>query len=186
MKKIIALMLAILMMAAMAVPAFAEQVVAGSDATAESLQLSGGTVITYGTSQQYTVTIPVAIDLNSGAGQGNVTISDYSLAADKELTISINSSMVENYTVKNDNKWYLFENGTNTGATDVEYFVKVEGAGAEGADLDIARGGDIMSANTANGNADVAVTLLFSTEGTSQVASFTDTVSFLATIGDLD
>ena len=190
MKKIIAIALVIFMMAAMAVPAFAEE--GESTISTKSTTLKddeatvGGTKITYGASQAYTVTIPVTISLDGGSAEAGISISNYSLSKKKVLNIYINSSMAEaNYTNKTDEKWYLFEDGTETGATDVEYQVYVKGKN-EAPNTLIPRNGTtvIISANTVENANDVTETLVFTTAGTSQVASFTDTISFTAKIED--
>ena len=198
MKKIIALMLAIFMMAAIAVPAFAEEGEGESSVpTDPSYVLSGaqenvgGTKITYGTSQTYTVTIPAALTLKAGEASAPkaVTVSQYKLGVGKKVTITINSAMVANYTDSSDlSKWFLVEDiaygtdGVAKTATDVPYSVYMGDTMETGVAQN--RGAAILVANSTTDlvPTPVSCNLIFYTAGTSQATNFTDTVSFTATV----
>lgn len=188
MKKIIALVVALVMMAAIAVPAFAaETTLTGNSATA------GGTKLIYGTSQSYTVTIPPQIELAAGTNSEaqTVSISNYKLATNKRVSISIDSANVDYYTVVDGNAWYLVEASAeyepiekaSKKAADVPYTV-FNGGTAEG--NKVLRGATIVYADSTASLTPPAqtTTLVFHTVGTSEVAYFTDTVSFTATVGD--
>ena len=198
MKKIIALVVAILMIAAMAVPAFAAEVVQGDNALKAETVLGNGTTVIYGSSQKYEVTIPETINFNNGSVDtdeesptkgiitvdGTLTISKYSIAADKTLTVSMAPRAVGNYQEANqaeDKGWFLYEIGDEkTGANDVEYYVAVN----DGQTTKTVKRGDVVaSASTKTTTDDVTVTLIFTTYGTSQVASFTDNISYTVKIG---
>ena len=73
MKKFIALAIAIVMLAALAVPAFAAT--------------SGTTEITYTVGQSYELTVPASLTV--GGDAGNITVSNYNLLADKMVQVSV-------------------------------------------------------------------------------------------------
>lgn len=187
MKKIIALVVAIVMMAAMAVPAFAAEKVEGDNALKAEHQLGTGTTITYGMSQKYEITIPQGINFdpkNADEITGVITVTDkliidnYSLAADKKLSISAKPEDAGLY--QEDHQaagWYLYEYETNTNADDVQYFIHI-------GENEIDRNEELASATTVNGSPKVEVDLVFSTQGTSQVAKFKDTIVYTVAIGD--
>ena len=167
MKKIIALVVAIVMMAAMVVPGFAA---VKEDIVANETNL-GGTTITYGTNQMYTVTIPDSFRLEAGVDkEQTVTVSDYMLAADKVLTITVDSEQAT------ETAWFLKEIDAATGADDVEFTITKKGGSA------IAPGGVVLTADTVENADEVVATLVFNTAGTSQVAEFQAVITFSAKV----
>ena len=86
MKKIIALAIAVLMLAALAVPAFAVET---ADATGTNTQSSADTNVTYAVTQKYTFTVPADITLGETGKAGNeVTASGVTLYKGHKLTIT--------------------------------------------------------------------------------------------------
>ena len=93
MKKIIALLIAIVMMAAIAVPAFAAEYDPDGD---------NKVIVSYNVSGGYTVTIIDSIvlgDKDTAVSAGNVAVSDVLLDAGQTLTVSVTSA--NGYAVKN-------------------------------------------------------------------------------------
>ena len=99
MKKILALVLAIVMMASMSVVAFATETQTNVLDAAGNV---GGTEIAYTTSQAYTVSIPANFTLAANTPvEKTVTVSNYLLAKGATLTISITSENIA------DGNWVL-------------------------------------------------------------------------------
>ena len=176
MKKIIAIVLAIVMMASMSVVTFAVDVDTQAPADFDAAGDVGGTDITYTTSKAYTVTVPANFILKAGVDSvSELSISNYTLEKTETLTVTVNSVNA------NGGKWYLVEDTTltNTGASDVEYTIT---GGTKGT---IVPGGVVATATTATASVaaeTVVEALTFNTAGTSQVASFKDTITFTAAI----
>ena len=198
MKKIIALVVAIVMIAAMAVPAFAANFVADSADV-------GGTQIIYGATQSYTVTIPSSIILTTGeySEAQEVEISNYKLSVGMEVALSIDSAFAEEYYNNNtDGGWYLVEayedaedNNTlkpktkgaeDRTAKDVAYSVFNSATGTHNESDSVNRGAEILDAESAVNPQAVTTKLVFHTVGTSEVAKFTDIVSFTAQVKTAD
>ena len=180
MKKIIALVVALVMMAAMAVPAFA------AEFTDDVVNNAGGTTITYGATQAYTVTVPANFTLAANTDTtATLSVSNYMISATKVLKISVDSENKD--TVKN--TWQLVEvlqEGASelTGAANVPYTIKVGGESI------VPNSAVVLTLKTANGQngADgeqVDSILTFNTAGTSQVAKFQDTITFSVAITDI-
>ena len=174
MKKIIAIVLAIVMMAAMSVVVFAD---VDTDTQAasnfETAGPVGGMNVTYSTSKTYTVTVPADVELIAGVETTrNIYITDYMLEANETLSIKATSANGE------DGKWELAEVDALTGATNVEYTVAADGDEKASGDVVIKATPD----DTAAGAEDIKAVLTFNTEGTSQVANFADVITFTAVI----
>ncbi len=82
MKKFIALAIAIIMMAALAVPAFAAEI------DEETVNKTAQSTVSYKTGESYTVTIPETITV------GNATGSDFSIDANREAGKTITVTVV--------------------------------------------------------------------------------------------
>ena len=76
MKKFIALAIAIVMLAALAVPAFAAT--------------SGQTEITYTVGESYVLTVPATLTV--GGESGNLTVSDYNVLAANKVQVSVQAT----------------------------------------------------------------------------------------------
>lgn len=106
MKKIISLALAVMMIATMSTTAFAATIENGT-----------GTVeVTYGVSENYTVTIPANTTLTADGVNMDISASNVVIPYGNQLTVSISSS---NYA---DSKWYLVDD-TNA-SNKLEYSIK--------------------------------------------------------------
>lgn len=168
MKKTLALILAIVMMAAISIPAFAEDVVLKQDTTDETgVITSSEAEVTYGVSQTYTVTLPSAVDFGTTlAATATVSAADVVIAGNQQLVVSL----VSDFTM------------SCTNCADVAYTVKV--GDAENA---IASGDDVLvvAASTVAGTpASESATLNFATLGTSQAGNYSDTITFNVAIED--
>ena len=172
MKKIIALVVAIVMMAAMAVPAFAAINV--QDGTGEK---TASTLLTYGVNQAYVVTVPESITFSGTAATDTVSVS-------KGFVLPYGQSLKIAVAGLNETKWELVgDAGTNN--TKLDYTVKV-------GDSTIAVNGTILTvAAAADSNAEsitaesLASTLNFAITSTvpTYVGTYTDTLTFTASVG---
>lgn len=80
MKKFIALVIAVLMLAALAVPAFAE------DAT--DVDYSEGTTIIYSPNDTDTYALTVPSEIELGKAAGTITVTDYQLSETQKLNVT--------------------------------------------------------------------------------------------------
>ena len=172
MKKIIALVVAIVMMASMSVVVFAA---AGDVSYNEAVSAAGGNncTVTYTTSESYTLKIPSAIELETATNvEASVQVTDLSIAANSDLTVTV-SAEAPYY---DNGKWYLVENGS-TGADPVEYTITKTAA--------LESGDTVLTAFTGTRDYDNEedVTLKFYTAGTSHVANYTATITFTVAVG---
>ena len=110
MKKIIALVVAILMIASMSVVAFAAGSVQGGQDNGNT------TLLSYGVSEHYVVTIPAALDLSASETTVNVTLAEgYAIGYGKTLAVTVAST----------NGWKL-EDAVNDGNDEyIEYALKM-------------------------------------------------------------
>ena len=188
MKKIIALALALVMMAAIAVPVFAASESFTADAT-----LTNQTTVKYGVSQTYTVTIPETITISDAqATTAEVSASNVKIAGDKSLRLVVSSTQ---YDDENDT-WVLIDQNKNEDVSisdPVDYMITYPVTVDETTtDTDVVSGTTqilVVSSKVVYddetgdpiGNSG-AVTLKFTTEGTSQVGDFQDKLTFSVTI----
>ena len=168
MKKIIALVVAILMIASMSVVVFAVD-------KADESDVSGSTVLTYGVDQAYEVTIPDSQDFagTDDAGytaSGAVSATGVKIAKGEIFTVSVTSA----------HNWTLVDTEGENGAAisdPVAYDAKVDGASIKttGTVLTLA------STTTPGGNSG-SKTIEFSTAGTGQEGTYVDTLTFAVAI----
>ena len=164
MKKIIALVVAIVMMAAMAVPAFA----AFKDDKAT-------TTVKYGVNETYVVVVPSEItmnkeqDSNAASGSNTITISaGYKIPAGKSVWVSVDS---DNYA----DGWYM-DNTDSTGSADnLGYTLKA-------GETDIVAETPFMEAKAGVTTDAVVVTLNCATLGTDQAGTYEDVLTFSANV----
>jgi len=188
MKKFLALALAIIMMAAIAVPAFAATI----DETTNPQTAT--TTVTYGVSQSYVVTVPDAVDFAQGNTKtATVSASEVVIPGNRKLQVAIASAAGE-YTVPNSSvvydakvAWTMVEN-TKNGSAAVPYTVNLtrNKTGAEDADFEnvekLANNGVVLT--VLSNDADLAgeSTLYFDTIGTNQAGQYTDTLTFTVSL----
>ena len=190
MKKIIALALAILMMAAIAVPAMATK-----DFDADANVVDDGTdfnqsIVELGVSGGYTITIPVTIDFDRETLQGEATItaSAVKIAGDQTLSVSVSSEQYHADDPELDDDfatWVLEDVAGNS--DDVYYMIYntsvAEGnkVANEGVILQVSKADSFTGADVTTGFTD-SVVLKLTTEGTSQVGTYQDTLTFTAAV----
>ena len=163
MKKIIALVVAIVMMAAMAVPAFADISVNGTAVTN-----STSTLLEYGVAQVYEVTIPAEVDLNEENPTANVALANgFCLPFGESLKIRVDNSK---------DAWKL----TDTANSDnvISYTVKK-------GETNVAKNDIILEvaavANSANAGTSVDLSFVFTKP--SFAGTYQDTLTFTASLG---
>ena len=185
MKKIFALILAIVMIASMSVVVFAAESSAQvkNDATDSNGLLPGGTVLTYGVAEAYTVVIPAdqSFVKNEAASAEDktdayiataaISASGVKVAGNEKFVISIDSA----------NDWFLTD--TNRASLDVAYTAYT--TVGEAAPALLADGGmifDVASTTAVDGGVGSA-TLTFYTAGTGQEGNYVDTLTFIVSMG---
>ena len=173
MKKIFALLLAIVMMAAISVPVFAAELDGSDDESA----LASTTKVTYGVDQKYTVTIPdtISIDKTTRKGSGDVTVSDVYIPAGKNIKISVTSSTEPT----GSNAWELKDSATSGAKADnVGYTV------TEGTSNVLVRGATFLTAASAATFEPVTKTLNIEVNQTMQVAIYEDYLTFSVAVAE--
>ena len=172
MKKIFALALVIVMMAAISIPAFAEEVATNTITGNAGDTYADQTYVSYGVDQTYTVVIPAAIEVNKSTLKAEcpVKIMDVCIPANQKIKLSVTSKNEPD----GDNVWQLEEKGA-TGATPVPYTVA-------NSTKDIVRGGEFMTADSAVNFTAVTETLTLTVSKTMQVAIFEDYLTFSVAI----
>ena len=202
MKKFLALALAIVMMAAIAVPAFAAPTRLDQGLTPDETKSATATV-TYGVNKTYTVTVPDAVAFPAA---GNAITADVSAEAvvipgSQKLVVSV-ASAAGSYTVPNSGdpgvtydakvEWTLVE-VTKNGSNAVPYSVYVGAADA----LAKPTGDDVKALTNALGtvltvNSSTSATaatggakLFFETVGTNQSGNYIDTLTFTVALEDV-
>ena len=179
MKKIIAIVLAIVMMAAISVPAFAAEQVS----TFEKGE-TGSMTVSYGIDESYTIGIPADIDFRTQDTFTNqeVTASDVIIAAGKTLTVSVTSTytwkmnpdVASNTAVPYKVTYKLNDDQEATLTT-------IDGAAQETPSATAV----VLTAQPAEGledPVDVTTTMTFTCDGTSQAGSFSDTLTFTVAV----
>ena len=193
MKKTLALILAIVMMAALAVPAFAAETTPTQAGVLSSDTLVGegtkGCTVTYGVSQTYTVSLPTAVNFAYGiAGSvqsqtANVTVSNFVINGSNKLVVTMDSN---NGTAGG---WAMVD--VSGGSTAVPYTISAAAADGNGANVTIPNAnvtnavvaGDVKAtsilevASNVEGNGG-GVVLTFATAGTKQAGDYSDQITF--------
>ena len=190
MKKIIALVVAIIMMAAIAVPAFAEV----ETKQFNNVGNTGTTDVIFGVDRGYTVSIPTEVRFSGLAGTAQLSVSSVKIAGDETVEIRVSSTQYA------DGTWVLVDNnedGEGAPISDnVPYMIKIDVPDPND-DTPVVSGSTVVLSATTNTEdyeltipSDVtsgtknSVTLLFSTEGTSQVGDYRDVLTFTASVND--
>lgn len=169
MKKIFAIALVIVMMAAISVPAFAAELTGNAEAT-----LGQTTHITYGVDQTYTVTIPetITIDKTNRTGSGDVTVDKVCIPAGKNIKISVTSATEPT----SPNKWELKDSAASgTKAANVGYSITVDST-------ELSRGDTFLTAASAVSFTAVTKKLNIAVNPTMQVATYEDYLTFSVAI----
>ena len=177
MKKIFAIALVIVMMAAISIPAFAANVNHNGNENAVNAYESA-TTIEYGVKQSYTVSIPDTITLGTDrTGTGTITVSDAYIANNKTLKLSVTSQDTP------EGNWVLKDIG-GTGAADVKYTISSTQKQGEVTNVigEIAKGGTILTVSSAVTFVAADAELTFVADPTMQVATFQDHLTFTVTI----
>ncbi len=174
MKKTIALILAIVMMAAMAVPAFAAASVETQTVSAAGSQEA---TVTYGVTETYKVTLPSAINFNDAKTvDATVTVAD-NMVIKNNTSVKVTMISKENQGIATGEWKMVSEEGavlkyTVTKPTAVNVPNNFGGTAEE-----------ILSVPSNAAGTGGSVTLTFATEGTSQAGTFTDTITFGVSVG---
>lgn len=153
MKKLIALAVAIVMMAALAVPAFAENATINQDSADKTADMT----VTYEPSASYTVTLP---DSAAIGGTAEVSVDEAVLAADTQIKITV--------APKTGEAWVL----TNSASETLNYTIKNGNA-------EIAVNGTVLT-HAAGATVPTDVTLSFALEDgqTAKATSYTQVITF--------
>ena len=171
MKKIIAIVVAIVMMAAMAVPAFADNVTVDGG--------TAGTTVTYNTSQGFEVSIPSAISINAETNvseSADITVVKAKLAPEATLNVAITSANADGTT------WTL----KAAGADDVTYTIAMTPSSPNtvASMATVAKDATILTvaSSATYVESSAKASLVLTAAGTTQVANFTDTLTFTVTV----
>ena len=182
MKKIFALALVIVMMAAISIPAFAED--PNYVSTLDATQMESATTVKYGVTQTYTVTIPSEISLNKAeddgkkSGTGNIVVSDVCIPANAKLTLTVDSSKTAN------GDWVLVDVAGQ--AQNVVYTISGVQKQKDKGDItyaSIAKKGTLLVVDSAVAFEAATTTLTFLANKTMQVANYEDKLTFSVSIG---
>ena len=182
MKKIIALALALVMMAAIAVPAFADVPVS----TIDNGKGGNTTLVEYGVTQSYWVTIPEKVTFNGFTATADISAENVIIAGGTSLRVTVAST---NYRQADPGaepavtaSWVLKDKDQKSDP--VDYMIKV-------GELEVVSGvtevltvvSDVVYSDQGApiGNSGEA-TLSFSTKGTSQVGTYQDSLTFSASV----
>ena len=167
MKKLIALAIAIVMMAALAVPAFAV------DPTITTSGNTASSIVNFTIGQSFTVTIPESINIDSNSKTGTGTISATgNLPNAKELQVTVSSG---DYTTDG-NKWMLV--ATTSASVKVEYTITND------EDVAVVNNGVVLE--MANNVTSAQEVLDFEVTGDLVLAdSYSDTLTFTASLADV-
>lgn len=185
MKKIFAIALVIVMMAAISVPVFAAVIDHEGDEAVEK-SFSSATTIEYGVKQSYTVSIPDRIVLDTAeddgkrSGEGEIVVSDAFIAANADLVLSVTSAI----TSKDTNANWLLKDTKGTGAADVKYTISSvqEQDGQTTNHGTVEKEGTVLSVGSAVDFKDATATLTFLADKTMQVTTYEDQLTFTVNI----
>ena len=180
MKKIIALALAILMMAAIAVPAMAKDY--DETSTGEGYNQS---IVEFGVNAGYTITIPQKITFDGLEGEATVTASSVVLAGNETLSVSVSSTQYQMQVEGEQTAraaWVMTE---ITGkSAPVDYTIKNGGVAvaSNGVILTVTADDALTTTDDVTSGYTDTVTLDLATPGTSQVGTYQDTLTFAASV----
>lgn len=194
MKKILALVLAIIMMAAIAVPAFAEDPVRADRTQTETYvgdadnaeTMSPDVKVTYGVLQTYTISIPA--DVNLAPNDGGSFANGNNLRATAVLgasNVKINGKETLTVTATSKNSWVLKDEKGKS--VDVDYTFKA------GDDVDSytrdCKSAAVLTVDTPEGNKGIVgntgtAYLEFASGGTAQEGTYSDLITFNVTIAE--
>ena len=176
MKKVLALVVAVIMMAAIAVPTFA----AFEDDRSQTL-------VELGVGQAYVVSIPEKVTFDANLeGSATIIASSVKIAGNQTLQITVESN---NYDVGEDEEsdlddsWVLKEKDGNS--DDVMYMITVDGNNVVSEKtivLAVTSNDDYTIPNDVTSGTTKTAVLSFTTEGTSQVGTYQDILSFEARV----
>lgn len=199
MKKTLALILAIVMMAALAVPAFAETTPAQAGVLSSDTLVGEGTkgcTVTYGVSQTYTVSLPTAVNFAYGiAGQvqdqtANVSVDNFVINGSNQLVVTMDSA-----NQGANNGWIMKDVSEGGKSTAVPYTVSAAAEDGNGANV-IIPNANVANADTSKGETPTrilevksnvegnggGVDLTFETPGTQQAGDYSDQITFTVSI----
>ena len=195
MKKTLALILAIVMMAALAVPAFAEiDEEPGVSSSTVKAEGSNNCDVTYGVKESYTVSLPTAVNFAYGiAGNvqsqtATVSVTDFVINGSNKLVVTIDS------TNGTDGGWAMIDDAESGGeSSPVPYTITAAAAAGNGANVTPATGAVVNAvvsndpvvpattilevASNVQGNGG-GVVLTFATNGTKQAGNYSDQITF--------
>ena len=196
MKKVLALVLAILTIASMSVVVFA-------DVTASADSMTQATLVTYGVSQEYVVVIPASIDLVEatesvdGKEKGwvydmkTIAVKDVVIAGDEQIKIQVNSTdaykddpSASAYITKS--AWQLVD--TKGKSAKVDYSLSLAGFSTSTVtQAAVANDGVVLAQYRQTGNAgtqgaEQSVALYFSSKGTAQEGTYRDRLTFKVSV----
>lgn len=152
-------------------------------------------LIKYGVAQAYTVTIPEAINLHQYNGEDtatqtkgyvyslqNVKIEDVVIAPTEEINVYLQSNQTATYGSKGSKQWFLWDVTENNDNNRVTYAVSTD-AFMPGNISGLENGGKILTCAVAAGNvgtkgSEAETNLYFSSKGTAQEGTYTDTLTF--------
>ena len=194
MKKTLALILAIVMMAALAVPAFAEISETEGVLASDTLKAPGDSecTVTYGVRESYTVSLPTAINFayEENEQEATVSVSNFVINGSNKLVVTMDS---ENEGA--DNGWIMKDVSDGGKSTAVPYTVSAAAAAGNKSNTTIPNetvinavvDGDVKAtpilevASNVTGDSG-GVVLTFATEGTKQAGNYSDKITFNVSI----
>ena len=179
MKKIIALAIAIIMMAAIAIPAFATD-----NTLAQNGANSSTADVTYGVDQLYTVIVPGAIGFGTASTQTAV-VKAYNVIIPGNLQLQVSIASAESYDFDKEgaqepeekDAWTMVEASQN-GSAPVEYEVALTEGGTALENNDVVLYVNSTEVSSANVDDAKTQTLYFSTDGTTESGNFIDVLTF--------
>ena len=181
MKKILALVLAIVMMASMSVVAFAAADAVESAGNDDVVYSDQKVQVSYTTSKGYTVVIPAnfAIDAGTKTGSTSFQLTSANLAGGEVLTVSVDG---ENEAIDETWLWSLVDSKADgTKADPVGYNIGVAGAGVTSEKIE--QGAAILTyTSSADAFSPMTAALSLTANATNQVATFVDYLTFSVAI----